>query len=130
VSEENVKIAVATFEAVNARDFAAVVDAYADHITLVVHHRDLGVEAVGKPAVVDWFSDWFSHFAHDYRFDVVEARGHEDRAFVVVTHYGRGRASGVPVTQQLAYVFTVDAGKISRMEVWPDREPALEAAGL
>jgi ketosteroid isomerase-like protein len=36
----------------------------------------------------------------------------------------------VPVTQRTAYVYTVREGKVSRVEVWRDREEALEAAGL
>jgi hypothetical protein len=37
MSQENVEIVVGQFEAVNARDFKAMMDAYADDVTLVLH---------------------------------------------------------------------------------------------
>jgi ketosteroid isomerase-like protein len=133
MSQENVEIVVGQFEAVNARDFPAVMDAYADDVTLVLH-ADLrgggGTGATGKHAVGEWFGDWFSTFDRDYRFEIAETRDLGDRVFVVATHHGRGRASGVPVTQQTAYVYTVCEGKVCRVEVWVDRAEALEAAGL
>ena len=134
MSEENVKLVVGVFEAVNVRDFAAAMEAYAEDVTLAIH-ADVGIGAVathasGKRAVGEWFGDWFRQFAPDYRFEVHEARDLGDRVFLVATHHGRGRASGVPVTQQLAYLYTVDGGKISQIEAWAERAPALEAAGL
>ena len=50
--------------------------------------------------------------------------------FVVATNHGRGKASGVPVEQRVAYVYTVREGKVSEMQVWSDRGAALKAAGL
>ena len=133
MSEENVKVVIGVFEAVNVRDFAAAMDAYAEDVTLTVH-ADIGAvagHASGKRAVGEWFGDWFRQFAPDYRFEVHEARDLGDRVFLVATHHGRGRAIGVPVTQRLAYVYSVDdGGKISQIEAWAEREPALEAAGL
>jgi ketosteroid isomerase-like protein len=133
MSEENVEIVVSQFEGVNARDFAAVMDRYADDVVLALH-GDLaglfGEGAVGKEAVGEWFGDWFRTFDDDYRFEIEEARAFGDRVFIVATHHGRGRVSGVPVTQRMAYVYTVRKGKVSRVEVWNDREAALEAAGL
>lgn len=133
MSRENVEIVIGTFEAVNTRDFGAAMDAYADDVMLVLH-GDLriagGADAVGKEAVGEWFGDWFRQFAHDYRFEIEEARDLGDRVFVVATHRGRGRASGVPVEQENSYLYTVRERKISHIEVWGDRDTAIEAAGV
>jgi ketosteroid isomerase-like protein len=133
VSEENVKLVVGVFDSTNAGDWEAVADAYSDDTALVVHadFGAFGSEAIGKPAVIRWFADWFRQFAPDYRFEVHEARAApEDRVFLVATHHGRGRVSGVPVTQESSYVYTLRAGKIARTEVWAERESALAAAGI
>jgi len=133
MSEENVEIVVGQFEGVNNRDFAAVMDAYAEDVVVAAHGelRSLaGDGAAGKKAVGEWFGDWFRTFESDYRFEIEETRDWEDRVFVVATHCGRGRASGVPGTLRAAYVYTVRGGKVSRVEVWTDRDAALEAAGL
>ena len=77
--------------------------------------------------------DWFRQFGRDYRFDIEETRETDDRVFVLMTHHGRGRPSGVLVKQRLAHVHTLGEGKVSQIEVWVDddaREVALEAAGL
>jgi ketosteroid isomerase-like protein len=133
MSEENVEVVIATFEAVNTRDFAAAMDVYADDVMLVLH-GDLrvagGADAAGKEAVGEWFGDWFRQFAHDYRFEIEEARDLGDRVFIVARHRGSGRTSGVPVEQQNSYLYTVREGKISHIEVWGDRDTAAEAAGL
>ena len=133
MSQRNVEVVVGTFEAVNSRDFGAAVDAFAEDVTLVLHgeYRHLGGEGVsGKENVGAWFADWFSQFESDYRFEVEESRDLGDRVLVVATHHGRGRASGVPATTRVAYVFTVLDGKIVRDDIYPSREEALEAAGL
>ena len=132
MSEENVATVVGVFEAVNARDFPAVMNAYADDITLAIH-ADVGVievSASGKQAVGDWFGDWFRQFADDYKFEIEEARGSGDRVFLVATHLGTGRVSGVRVTQRTAYVYKLHDSKIQTIEVWVDREAALAESGF
>ena len=134
MSQENVEVVVGQFEGVNARAFANVMDAYAEDVILIPHGRwgVLGSHQVvaGKDAVGEWFGDFFRAFAPDYRFEVEESRDLGDRVLIVATHHGRGRASGVPVATQTAYLYTVRKGKISQVELWDDRDEALEAAGL
>jgi ketosteroid isomerase-like protein len=133
MSQDHVEVVIGQFEAVNAHDYAAVLDATAEEVTLVLH-GDLatgGEQTVtGKMAVQEWFADWFGQFAPDYRFEIEEWRDLGDRVFVVAIHHGRGRSSGVAVEAWTAWVNTVSAGKVSRLEVWLDRTDALEAAGL
>jgi ketosteroid isomerase-like protein len=53
-----------------------------------------------------------------------------DRVVSVVRQLGRGRLSGAEVEQRFGQVWALRDGKIVRMEMYPDREAALEAAGL
>ena len=94
MSEENVGVVIGQFANTNARDFKAVMDAYADDVILRLHDwlRNIGGEGVvGKEAVGEWFGDWFRTFDRDYRFDVDEARDLGDRVLIVATHHGRGK---------------------------------------
>ena len=130
---QNVEIVVGQFEAVNARDFTAAMEAYAEDVALIAHGplgEMVGRAATGKEAVGDWFGDWFRQFSPDYRFQIEDARGSGDRVFLVATHGGQGRASGAPVEGETAYAYTVREGKICRVELFSDRGKALEAAGL
>jgi ketosteroid isomerase-like protein len=131
MSQESVEMVVRVFEAMNSRDFAAALDAHAEDVTLAVHGKfqHLG-GASGKNAFAQWFGDWYRQFGGDYRSEIEESRDWGDRVLVVATDYGRGRTSGAPITERVAYVFTVDGGKIVRCDIYPSRAEALEAAGL
>ena len=115
-------------ERVNALGFAAVTDMYAEDVALVFNGVFAGrTETItGKPAVLDWFVDFFGEFADSW-FEITESRGQGDRVLIVATHHARGLLSGVPVEQRFAYVFTVHEGRVGRLEVWAERESALEA---
>ena len=129
MSQENVEIAVKQFEGTNARDFAGVLDTWAEDVTLTLHGV-IGDPVTGKAAVAEWFGDWFRQFGRDYRFDIDELLDAGDRVFVLATHHGRGRHSGATVVQRTAFVYTLSKGKVGRVEVWTDREAALEAVRL
>ena len=137
MSQQNVALVVSQFEAVNSGDFTAVTDRWAEDVTLIAHGELAGLVgvsghnvAVGKEAVALWFADWFEQFAHGYRFEIDESRDLGDRVVIVATHYGRGRASGVPVTIQSGYLYSLREGNVGRIELWDDRAGAFEAAGL
>ncbi len=133
MSQENVDVVIGVFENTSARHFSAVMDAYADDVVLALQ-GDLAIDAegdvVGKKAVGDWFGNWFRTFDSDYRFEIDETRDLGERVFIVATHHGRGRASGVPVTQQMAWIYTLRDGKVVRCDAFSDRALALEAAGF
>ena len=133
MSRENVEIVVGVFENTNARNFPAVMDAYADDVVLALRF-DLAIDAegelVGKKAVGDWFGNWFRTFDADYHFEIDETRDWGDQVLMVATHHGRGRVSGVPVAQQGAWIYTLRDGKVVRCDAYRDRAQALEAVGL
>jgi ketosteroid isomerase-like protein len=131
MSQENVEIAVGYFE---ATDLAGAIRALAEDVTFVFHgqaRRLAGAGTVsGKQAAIGWLTDWFSRFAPDYRMEVEESRDWGDRVLVVTTHRAKGRASGVPISQQTTQVMALRDGKIVRQDFFASRDEALEAAGL
>jgi ketosteroid isomerase-like protein len=135
MAQADVDVVLKQYRDTNARDFAAVMDAYADDVALAAHGERLGVleaEVSGKEAVGEWFGDWFRQFDRDYRFDVEEAREVGGRVLLVASHHGHGRDSGVPVGERWAYTYTVRDGKIVAVEIWTDRDAraaALRALG-
>jgi ketosteroid isomerase-like protein len=131
MSEENVETAVSYFE---ATDLAEAIGALAEDVTLVFHgesRRLAGAETFsGKKAAINWLTDWFSRFDPDYRMEVEESRDWGDRVLVVTNHRAKGRASGVPISEQTTQVMTLRDGKIIRQDFFASRDEALEAAGL
>jgi len=135
VAQADVDVVLKQYRDTNARDFAAVMDAYSDDVVLAAHGERLGVleaEVSGKEAVGEWFGDWFRHFERGYRFDVEEALEVAGRVLIVANHHGHGRDSGVPVEERWAYAYTVRDGLVTHVEIWADRNAraaALEALG-
>lgn len=121
------------FEAVNERDFQRAMDLYAEDVTLIASESS-GPKAGtyrGKEAVGEWFGDWFRSFGSDYRFEIEEARELAGGlVFLFATHGGSGRASGVEVSGENAYLYRVRDGKVSNVGFFFSRDEALEAVSL
>ena len=72
-----------------------------------------------------WRESWGS-----LELEIEELIDAGDEVISVVRQHGRGRLSGAEVEQGFAQVWALRDGKIIRMTMYPDRESALEAAGL
>ena len=130
MSQENVEVVRGQFEATNRRDFAAAMDAYAEDVVLVVKGLFPSGTFLGREAVGGWFGDWFSAFGQDYHFEIEEAKAVGERVLITASHHGSGRASGIAVKGTTAYVYTVKAGKVARVELYTDRADAVAVIGL
>jgi len=83
----------------------------------------------GFDAIARVFRTWFEAYP-DLRVEPLEIRPSGDQAFVWVRFSGHGAGSGVPIDMERAHVWTVEEGKIRRIEEYFDRAEALEAVGL
>ena len=133
MSQADVDVVLDQFAAVNERNFARAMDLYAEDVRLYASPES-GPKAgafEGKEAVGEWFGDWFRTFAPGYRFEIQEARELDGGViFLVATHGGRGRLSGVEVHGETGYLYRVSDGKIAQVGFFGGREEALEAATL
>ena len=133
MSQSDVDAVVAQFAATNERDFRRAMELYADDVVLVVG-LDWGITSgtyEGKPAVGEWFGDWFRQFSDDYRFEIGEARDLGGGVvFLAAKHGGTGRASGVTVGGESGYLYRVVRGKIVRVHLFVTPSEALDAASL
>jgi len=76
-----------------------------------------------NPRLRDWLSGW--------KYWIVDANDFIELGdyVVVLTGYrGRGRSSGVEVRQEGAHVFKLRDGKVVRLEIFADRQRAIESA--
>ncbi len=120
------------FAATNERDFARAMTYYADDVVLVIQEGFLNTGTFeGKDAVGEWYGDWFRAFGTDYRFEIEELRELQPGLVFMTARYGgSGRASGVEVRDRRSYLYRVDDGKITRIQLFLTSEAALEAASL
>jgi ketosteroid isomerase-like protein len=119
------------FDAVNERDFQRAMDGYADDVVLVIGSEVFLTAGTfeGKEAVGEWFGDWFRAFGADYRFEITDARDlGGGLVFIHATYRGSGRASGVGVHDESAYLYRVEGGKVIRVQLFVTPEDAFEAA--
>jgi ketosteroid isomerase-like protein len=135
MSQENVEIVRDSFETVNDGDFPNAMLYYADDVELVIPAAadKAFLEAgtfTGRDAVGLWLGNWFRAFQRGYRFDPEETRNVGEAVFVLARHQGRGKTSGAEVRMSTAYLFRVAGCQIGKIELFPDRPSALEAAGL
>jgi ketosteroid isomerase-like protein len=132
MSKENVEIVRDQYAATNERDFKRVMSHYAEDVELVVYFQDIRAGTFkGRDATGRWFGDWLSSFDRDARFDLKELTELEDGTVLVVAdHHARGRASGAEVQGTVVWRYRLREGKIIRVEGYPSRDDALEAAGV
>ena len=84
--------------------------------------RVMGYDGVRR-SMANWLGAW-----DDYRFELRELTDFGDVVLVEGRQSGRGRGSGVEVSETIFMVWTVQAGKAVRQQMFRDRAQALEAA--
>jgi ketosteroid isomerase-like protein len=71
---------------------------------------------------------WTGAFA-DFAFEVEELIDAGDSVVMVLRQVGRGKGSEASVEMKMAWLYTVQDGRIVRVNMFADREEALAAAG-
>jgi ketosteroid isomerase-like protein len=84
---------------------------------------------VGVEEVNAWLAEWLEGF-EGWSFDIEEVFDAGDRVVTIVRHQGKGKHGGPEVEMRFAQVWTFRDGLGARMELYADRNEALEAAGL
>jgi ketosteroid isomerase-like protein len=80
----------------------------------------------GIDGVLQMYDDWTTDF-EEFEMEVVELTEAGDRVVVEMVQRGRGKASGVVVEGRFWFVYTLEAGRIARQDVYGAREQALDA---
>ena len=124
MSEENVELVRAGYEAFNRRDFDAALALADDSLTW----RPLfSVETDVLRGPQEIRAAWERQTeALDTHIDVLEVAALDDRCVLAVARWrGRGSESRVVVEQTAAQVFTVEGGRIRSVETYASKDAAL-----
>ena len=84
---------------------------------------------VGVEEVNEWLAEWIEGF-EDWSLDIEEVFDAGDQVVTIVRQRGKAKHGGPEVEMRFAQVWTFRDGLIARMEMYADRNEALEAAGL
>jgi ketosteroid isomerase-like protein len=130
MSQENVELVRAAYEAIARRDREALHAILTDHLA-----PDFEFEAVltgatyhGVGALWELLDDIQDTVG--YAPEVEEAVDLDEHVLVVLRMSGRGSQSGVSVAQQGAVLFSFARGKLVSGKSFASKAEALEAAGL
>jgi ketosteroid isomerase-like protein len=72
-----------------------------------------------------WRESWLDVW-EQFRLEVVRIEQHGDHFLAEVVSSGRGKGSGIEVSQPLVWVFTMPADRVTRIHLYRDRDAALE----
>jgi ketosteroid isomerase-like protein len=133
MAEENVEIVRRIYERW-LRDDASLFEDIHEDIEL---HPDPAADWVGvnetyrgHEGLKRYMAQVYEAF-EDYRPEVEDFVATGDKVVTLAIEHGTGRASGAVVeSRRTAHVWTLSAGKASRLDLYLDRAPALEATGL
>ena len=134
MSRENVELVRRIYEAFNRRDVVTPFEIYAEDIVWDLSHTARGnlfPQPVlhGHEGVREGWRDVLGAFA-EVDFTVEELTDADDKVFATIRELDVGRASGASVSALHFAVWTLDSGKVARLQVFDERAPAEEAAGL
>ena len=130
MSQENVERVLAAHEAFNRGDLDATVEFFHPEAVWIPYLAGLeGREFRGHAALLDMWRDLRQNYA-GFQIDPQEVIDGGDRMVVVVEARTIEPRSGVEVRQKWAQLMSIRDDLIERVEPFPTREAALEAAGL
>ncbi|HLM31137.1 MAG TPA: nuclear transport factor 2 family protein [Solirubrobacterales bacterium] len=130
MSQENIDVSVAAFDAWNRGDYEAWIEAFDSDCEFWPLRAQLegrpyrghaGLRAFVPELINDWDGVQFSLDEIRDRGDLVVGRAH---------FRGRGRVSGAELDLAIGVVAIVRAGKIVQARMYSDPAEAFEAAGL
>jgi len=130
MSQENVDVVRAIYSAWQLGDYRAALERFDEHVEWF-GPPDFSNSGVGRGhdgvrrALGTWIGAW-----DDYQFDLRELIDSGDRVLAAGWQRGRGKGSGVEVSEEIFSVWTLRARKVIRQRMFRDRGQALEAAGL
>jgi len=83
----------------------------------------------GHEALIGWLERWFAAWS-SFHAEIEEIIDGGEQLVVAEDTTGRGRRSGVEIRKRWYMVYEIREGRILRWREYPDRDSALEAAGL
>jgi ketosteroid isomerase-like protein len=137
MSQENVSVVRRSFEAFSRGGVEAVISGGFWSPEIVFDPSETGIPGLGVYRGSDevrffFEDDWFRAFPFEeweIEFEeLIDAGG--DQVFAMSRQHGRGATSGAGAELELANIFTLRDGEVVRVDLYRDREKALEAAGL
>jgi ketosteroid isomerase-like protein len=130
MSQENVEIVQDGFAAYARGDLPAMLDRFASDVVVTTRPDQPDVrDFLGHDGVIEQMTEWIETW-DGFSIEILRVREVEDFVIVVAHETGHGALSGVPMDDEVTYVFKIAAGKISRWQMFGTEPEAVKAVGL
>ena len=129
MSAENVEIVRRTYEAYMSGDLEAALAVFDPDVVFDVSIRPEGEVYHGPQGVADAMRTWTGTW-EGFRMEVEELIEAGEHVIGVEHQSGRGRGSGLPLSETYFTVWELEAGKVTRITWLRSRAEALKAAGV
>jgi ketosteroid isomerase-like protein len=130
MSQENVEIVRRMHEAFDRGDADGALAFFDPEVVADHSARFGGAIGHGREELRRIISEWVGAFS-EFRAEIVEIRDLGGGLVLLLTaHRGRGRGSGVEVTDRFAVLYEMRDATITRMTLFLTTDEALQAAGL
>jgi ketosteroid isomerase-like protein len=130
MSEENARIVQGAFAAYFRGDepgLRGIVDA---DVTVTTRPDQPDVsDHHGVEGLIAFLGEWAEAW-DEYTFEVLRMRNVGDLVIASARQRGQGKRSGVPIDDEVTFVFSVRNGRIVRLQMFGVEQQALEALGL
>jgi ketosteroid isomerase-like protein len=130
MSEENVELARAFFDAYNARDSDAVDRLLYPDAEITTMTGRAGLPTRWRPGTTRQYFEQLDDTLADLRIEIERYRQLGERVVALGVIRGFGKASRVEVADDFAVVFVVRNSRFVRVDTYSNQNAALEAAGL
>jgi ketosteroid isomerase-like protein len=129
MSQENVELALRTFDAVSRRDLNALLALMDDDVEVVTRIAAMEGGLRGRAGIRRWWENMFAAFP-DFEFEVVDVRDLGDVTLASLRSLGHGAGSDVPFEDLLWHASQWRRGKCVWWRAFETETDALEAVGL
>jgi ketosteroid isomerase-like protein len=131
MSQKNVAIVRSAFDAWDRGDTEAILEVCDEDIVVVQAVELPGVPALqnGHSGVLEAFALWPGYW-DDFRIEIVRTADLGEQVVVTTDQSGRSKDTGIEVTAQFTFLFTLRDGKITEWRIFLREAEALEASRL
>ena len=129
MSQENVEVVRRTMDAYNTRDLRAYFDMVSESVRFRSRFSAMDRVYRGHDDLRRYFAELDEVWSR-YEMRVLRLVPAGRQVAALCHLYAVGRESDLQVEENSAIVFTLEAGKIVRIDSYPTHAEALEAAGL
>jgi ketosteroid isomerase-like protein len=129
ISKQNVEIVRRTMDAYNTRDLPAYFDMLSESVRFRSRFSAMGRVYRGHDDLRRYFAELDEVWSR-YEMRVLRLVPAGRQVAALCHLYAVGRESDLQVEENSAIVFTLEAGKIVRIDAYPTHAEALDAVGL